>query len=65
MKIKDIPVFREFLDVFPKDLPGIPPVREVEFFIHLKPGTRPLSRALYRMASIELSELKVLLGFMS
>src|ERR1051325_1795562 len=59
IKIEDIPVVREFPDVFPEDLLGIPPTREVEFSIDLIPGTRPLSRAPYRMAPVELSELKV------
>src|ERR1051325_11701820 len=58
-KIEDIPVVREFQDVFPEDLPGLPPVREVEFSIDLIPGTGPISRAPYRMAPVELSELKV------
>src|ERR1051325_8353653 len=59
MKIEDIPVVREFPDVFPEELPGLPPVREVEFSIDLILGTGPISRAPYRMAPVELSELKV------
>ena len=39
-----------FPDVFPKDLPRLPPDREVEFSIELEPGTAPISRRLYRMA---------------
>jgi hypothetical protein len=46
-EIKDIPVECEFLDVFPEDLPGLPPEREVEFVIELKPGTTPISRRSY------------------
>uniref|UniRef100_A0A2N9FG06 Reverse transcriptase domain-containing protein n=1 Tax=Fagus sylvatica TaxID=28930 RepID=A0A2N9FG06_FAGSY len=59
VKLEDIPVVREFPDVFPKELPGLPPDREVEFSINLLPGTSPISKAPYRMAPIELSELKV------
>nr|GEZ63845.1 putative reverse transcriptase domain, aspartic peptidase domain protein [Tanacetum cinerariifolium] len=56
--IYDQPIVFEFLDVFPDELPGIPPVREVEFNIELIPGSEPISKAPYRMASIELMELK-------
>ena len=59
VKLEDIPVVREFLDVFPKELPGLPPDREVEFSIDLLPGTGPISKAPYRMAPTELRELKV------
>ncbi|RVW15017.1 Transposon Tf2-12 polyprotein [Vitis vinifera] len=45
-------------DVFPKDLPGLPPEKEVEFTIDLAPGTVPVSKAPYRMASMERKELK-------
>jgi hypothetical protein len=58
-EICDIPVVCEFLDVFPDDLPGLPPDREVEFVIDLKPGTAPISRRAYRMPPNELAELKV------
>lgn len=50
---------REFPDVFPEELPGLPPKREVEFSIDLNPGTTPISRAPYRMAPAELKELKI------
>nr|GFB75726.1 putative reverse transcriptase domain-containing protein [Tanacetum cinerariifolium] len=56
--IHDQPIVSEFLDVFPDELPGIPPVREVEFNIEIIPGSEPISKAPYRMASIELKELK-------
>jgi hypothetical protein len=46
-EIQDIPVVCEFPDVFPKDLPGLPPERDVEFVIELKPGTAPISRRSY------------------
>jgi hypothetical protein len=58
-EIKDIPVVCEFLDVFPEDLPGLPPERDVEFVIELKPGTAPISRRSYRMPPNELAELKI------
>ncbi|TYK29012.1 reverse transcriptase [Cucumis melo var. makuwa] len=53
------PVVREYPDVFPNELPGLPPPREVDFPIELEPGTAPISRAPYRMALAELKELKV------
>ena len=55
----DIPVVFEFSDVFPEELPGLPPDRDVEFEINLLPGTAPISRRPYRMNPIELAELKV------
>jgi hypothetical protein len=57
-EIQDIPVVCEFPDVFPKDLPGLPPQRDVEFVIKLKPGTAPISRRSYWMPPNELAELK-------
>ncbi|KAL0534776.1 hypothetical protein IC582_029069 [Cucumis melo] len=53
------PVVRDYPDVFPEELPGLPPHREVELAIELEPGTVPISRAPYRMAPAELKELKV------
>ncbi|KAL0537322.1 hypothetical protein IC582_026299 [Cucumis melo] len=53
------PVVRDYPDVFPEELLGLPPHREVEFAIELEPGTVPISRAPYRMAPAELKELKV------
>jgi hypothetical protein len=58
-EIQDIPVVREFLDVFPEDLRGLPPERDVEFVIELKPGTAHISRRSYRMPPNELVELKI------
>ena len=57
-EILSIPVVCEFPDVSPEDLPGLPPDREVEFDIELKPGTAPVSRRAYRMPPRELAELK-------
>jgi hypothetical protein len=59
IKLDEIPVVNEFPDVFPKDLPGLPPDREIEFAIVLIPGTKPIHKAPYRMAPMELKELKV------
>ena len=56
--LEDIPVVCEYPDVFPEELPGMPPDREVEFVIELKPGTVPISRQPYRMPPNELKELK-------
>ncbi|XP_073022767.1 uncharacterized protein [Primulina eburnea] len=56
--IEDIPIIAEFADVFPDEIPGFPPAREVEFGIELMPGTSPISRTPYRMAPAELRELK-------
>nr|GFD14001.1 putative reverse transcriptase domain-containing protein [Tanacetum cinerariifolium] len=56
--IHDQPIVSEFPDVFPDELPGIPSVREVEFSIELILGAEPISKAPYRMAPIELKELK-------
>jgi len=53
-----IPVVQEFEDVFPEEVPGLPPSREVEFLIDLVPGTGPVSMAPYHMAPTELVELK-------
>jgi len=57
-RITVIPVVREFEDVFPEEVPGLPPRREVEFSIDLVPGAGPVSIAPYRMAPAELVELK-------
>jgi hypothetical protein len=54
----NIRMVRDFPDVFPEELPGIPPDREVEFVIDLLPGTAPISKRPYRMSVEELKELK-------
>ncbi|KAL5797318.1 hypothetical protein ACOSQ2_002138 [Xanthoceras sorbifolium] len=58
-KIQKIPTVCDFIDVFPEELPGLPPQREVEFVIDVVPGTSPVSIAPYRMAPSELKELKI------
>nr|GEW11044.1 putative reverse transcriptase domain-containing protein [Tanacetum cinerariifolium] len=56
-QIEDVPIVRDFLKVFPEDLPGIPPTQQVEFQIDLVPGVAPVVRAPYRLASSEMKEL--------
>jgi hypothetical protein len=51
-------VVQEFPDVFPDELPGMPPDRELEFSIDLMPGTAAISKRPYRMSPSELVELK-------
>ena len=58
VNLENIPVIREFPDVFPEELPGVPPEREVDLSIELVQGTTPISRAPYHMAPTELKELK-------
>nr|GFC51085.1 putative reverse transcriptase domain-containing protein [Tanacetum cinerariifolium] len=56
-RLENIPVVREFHDVFPEELPGLPPVRQVEFQIELIPGAAPVARAPYRLVPSEMQEL--------
>ncbi|GJU78692.1 putative reverse transcriptase domain-containing protein [Tanacetum coccineum] len=56
--IHDQPIVSKFQDVFPEELPGIPPIRDVELDMKQFPGAEPISKAPYRMAPIELKELK-------
>jgi hypothetical protein len=57
--IEEIPVVREFSDVFPHDLLEMPPERDIEFKIELQPCTAPISKAPYKMSREELVELKI------
>src|SRR5438128_10503809 len=57
--LEAIPVAREYPDVFPEDLPGLPPDRAVEFSIELLLGTVPVFRRPYKMSSNDLAEMKV------
>ncbi|GKD71126.1 hypothetical protein Tco_1325216 [Tanacetum coccineum] len=52
-RLEDVPIIREFLEVFPEDFPGLPPARQVEFRIDLVPGASPVARAPYRLAPAE------------
>jgi hypothetical protein len=56
--LEDIRVVCEYPDVFPEELPGMPPDRDVEFVIDILPGTAPISKRPYRMSSTQLIELK-------
>ena len=56
-EIKDIPEVCNFPDVFPEDLPWIPPERQVEFRIDLIPGATPVAKSQYRLAPVEMQEL--------
>ena len=56
--LEDIRVVCDYSDVFPNELPGMPPDRDVEFVIELLPGTAPISKRPYRMSSDQLQELK-------
>ena len=58
-RIEDIPVVREYADIFPDDLPSMPPDRDIKFVIELQPGTAPISKMSYRMPPKELVELKI------
>jgi hypothetical protein len=55
--IDDVPIVKEYPDVFPDDLPGIPPQRQVEFRIDLVPGAAPIAKTPYRLAPSEMQEL--------
>ena len=57
--IEDYPILQEFRDVFPEELPELPPKREFDFSIDIKPGAEPQSKAPYRMTNTEMYELKV------
>ncbi|GJX70834.1 putative reverse transcriptase domain-containing protein [Tanacetum coccineum] len=63
-RMEDVIVIRDFPKVFPKELPGLPPLRQVEFRIDLVPGAAPVERASYRFAPYRLtsSEMKELSG---
>nr|GEW52147.1 putative reverse transcriptase domain-containing protein [Tanacetum cinerariifolium] len=56
-RLEDVPIVRDFLEVFPEDLPGLLPTRQVEFQIDLIPGAAHVGRAPYRLAPFEMKEL--------
>ncbi|GJU55112.1 putative reverse transcriptase domain-containing protein [Tanacetum coccineum] len=56
-RLEDVPIVRDFPEVFPKDLPGLPSTRQVEFQIDLVPGVAPVARAPYQLAPFEMKEL--------
>ncbi|KAI3685709.1 hypothetical protein L6452_34966 [Arctium lappa] len=55
--IQDFPIVRDFPEVLPEDLPGLPPLRQVEFHIDLIPGAAPVAKSPYRLAPSEMQEL--------
>ena len=55
--IQDIPIEREYPEVFPEELYGLPPTRQVEFRIDLIPGAEPVTKAPYRLAPSEMQKL--------
>ncbi|GJX76248.1 putative reverse transcriptase domain-containing protein [Tanacetum coccineum] len=56
-QLQDVPIVKNFPEVFPEDLPGLPHTRQVEFHIDLVPGAAPVARAPYRLAPSEMKEL--------
>jgi hypothetical protein len=58
LRLEDIHVDHEFLDVFPNDLPGMPPEMVVEFKIELQSGTAPIAKAPFKISPVQLKELK-------
>nr|GEV79259.1 putative reverse transcriptase domain-containing protein [Tanacetum cinerariifolium] len=56
-RLEDVPVIQDFPEVFPNELPGLPPPRQVEFHIDLIPSATPMARAPYRLAPSEMKEL--------
>jgi hypothetical protein len=57
--LTDDPILSKFQDVFPEEIPGLPPRRDIDFTIDLVPGSTPVSKAPYRMSVPELTELKM------
>ena len=55
---EEVPVVKDYPDVFPEELPGMPPDRDIEFLIELLPGTGPISKRPYRMPAKDLEEIK-------
>ncbi|GJR06049.1 putative reverse transcriptase domain-containing protein [Tanacetum coccineum] len=64
-RLEDVPTVRDFPEVFPEDLPGLPPTRQVKFQIDLVPSSTPMVRAPYRLALSELQELSTQLQELS
>ncbi|GJY78273.1 putative reverse transcriptase domain-containing protein [Tanacetum coccineum] len=64
-RLEDVPIVRNFPKVFPEELPGLPPTRQVEFQIDLVPGAAPVARAPYRLTPSEMQELSAQLQELS
>ncbi|GKB93501.1 putative reverse transcriptase domain-containing protein, partial [Tanacetum coccineum] len=62
-RLEDVPIVQDFPEVFPEDLPGIPPTRQVEFQIDLIPGVAPVARAPYRLGSSVYSKIDLRSGY--
>ena len=58
-RLEDYQVLQEFRDVFPDEIPGLPPKRDIDFTIELVPGAAPVSKAPYRKSTPEMLELKM------
>nr|GFC81478.1 uncharacterized protein [Tanacetum cinerariifolium] len=58
--IENLSVVREFADVFPDELPGLPPAREIKFDIELIPGAEPISKALYHCITMDPSKVEAI-----
>jgi hypothetical protein len=59
IELTNIPIVKEFPDVFPEELPGLPPIREIEVSIKTLPGVNAITQSTYKMTFIELVELKI------
>ena len=64
LKFDDIPILQDFSDVFPEEILGLPPKRDLDFTIELVPGVVPNSKYPYRMNILELNELKLQLQYL-
>jgi hypothetical protein len=62
VSLEDVAIVREYPDVFPDELPGMPPDMDIEFLIELLPGAGPIAKRSYPMSTDELKELKKQLG---
>jgi hypothetical protein len=58
VSLEEVPIIKEYPDIFPDELPGMPPDRDMEFLIELLPGTGPVAKRPYPMSTNELKELK-------
>ena len=63
--IDSVPVVNEYQDIFPDDLPEVPPPQENDFGIDLEPDTKPITIPPYRMTPVELKELKLQLKYIT
>jgi hypothetical protein len=59
LKLEDIHLIQEYPDIFPNELPRMPPERAIKFKIELQPGTAPVAKAQYKMSRVEMKELKI------